>query len=64
MCKIIFTAPFYSVGSQAALLPQLLHRGAIKVAWSLLCNLHLPARSLAIPLPPSLRLKRKRRIEN
>jgi hypothetical protein len=45
--------------SPAALPPRLLHRGAIKLVWSLLRNLHLPTRSPTVPLSPSLQLKKK-----
>jgi hypothetical protein len=43
--------------------PWLLHHGAIKLVWSLLCNLQLPAQSPTVPLPPSLPVEKKKRIE-
>jgi hypothetical protein len=47
--------------SPAALPPQLLHRGAIKLACSILLHRHLPAWPPTVSPPPSLWLKRMRK---
>jgi hypothetical protein len=59
--KIVFTLSFYhDRGAQPLRLLSCYTMGAIKLSWSLLCNLHFSTRSPTVPPPPSLRLKRRK----